>query len=96
MRKSNKYQRAVRPLDSLRLMGGKRYETGADGLEYQVVRIVRGTKPYVCPGCNGIISVGEAHEVAWTEEHWFGAQAGQQDRRHWHTSCWQARGRRRG
>lgn len=95
MRRSKKYQREFQPIDTSRLMGGKRYEIGADGLEYHVQQIQRGTKVYLCPGCNGTISVGESHVVVWTEEHFFGAQAGQEARRHWHTSCWQARGRRR-
>jgi hypothetical protein len=41
---------------------------------------------YRCPGCDQEV-VGVPHVVAWPE--------GQPDaRRHWHTPCWTARGRR--
>ncbi|PKZ89604.1 ATP/GTP-binding protein [Trueperella bernardiae] len=70
------------------------YETADNGMEFKVHTIRAGTKEYVCPGCNGIIMVGESHVVAWTEDSWFGPQAGQEARRHWHTSCWRAKGRR--
>ena len=40
------------------------------------------------------IDVGEAHEVAWTEDTVLGSQFGIDSRRHWHTSCWKHRGRR--
>ncbi|MFC5369780.1 ATP/GTP-binding protein [Arcanobacterium bovis] len=95
MRRSRKYQREVTPLNTHRLMGYTRYEIGADGLEYKVHSIPSAKKQYVCPGCNGIISVGVAHVVAWTEESLFGPLAGARERRHWHTGCWNARGRRR-
>lgn len=74
-------------------MGGRTYETGPGGFEYIVQRIPRARKVYYCPGCNGVIVPGESHIVAWTEEGWFGKEAGQRDRRHWHTSCWKAFGR---
>ncbi len=95
MRRAKKYLRPVKPLDSYRLMGCTRYETGGDGLRYKVHHIRAAAKEYRCPGCNGIIAVGTAHEVAWTEEGWFGAAAGRDERRHWHTGCWRARGHRR-
>lgn len=74
-------------------MGGMHYEDGRDGTQYKVHNISRGTKEYVCPGCNGIILVGESHVVAWTEDTILGAQFGQDNRRHWHNSCWRHRGR---
>lgn len=95
MRRSKKYQREVRPLNTEAIMGYTHTEMGADGFEYKVHHIVSGKKEYICPGCNGVILVGESHEVAWTESGWFGVEAGQAARRHWHTSCWRARGRAR-
>lgn len=44
-------------------------------------------KPYVCPGCNGIIPVGMGHVVAVPHDD-------PDDRRHWHHSCWEHRHRR--
>lgn len=94
MRKSRKYSRVVRPLNTERILGYTRQEIGKDGREYKVHHIQSAKKRYICPGCSGTINIGEAHEVAWTEENWFGREAGLRERRHWHTSCWQARGRR--
>ena len=93
MRKSKKYSRPTRPLNTEALMGGVSYQTGRDGTEYKVHHIHSGTKQYVCPGCNGAIAVGESHEVVWTEDTILGAQFGVDARRHWHTSCWRHRGR---
>ena len=62
-------------------------ESVEDGV---VVRRVAGNapgRPYRCPGCDQELDGGTPHVVAWPE--------GQSDdRRHWHTACWAARGRR--
>lgn len=93
MRPSKKYSRPVRELNTRALLGGVEYQTGRDGNEYKVHHISRGAKEYVCPGCNGVIMVGQAHEVVWSEDTLLGAQYGIDNRRHWHSSCWQHRGR---
>jgi hypothetical protein len=62
-----------------------------DGLDY-VVRRVTGsasTKPYRCPGCDQEIRPATPHVVAWPADDTEAA-----DRRHWHSPCWAARGRR--
>ena len=68
-----------------------RTEAGADG--DWLVRTVPGaqaTKQYRCPGCDQEIKSGVAHVVAWpADEH-----GSVEQRRHWHTGCWAARGRR--
>ncbi|MCF2706612.1 ATP/GTP-binding protein [Arcanobacterium haemolyticum] len=94
MRRSRKYSRPVRPLNTRAAMGGVSYEEGRDGNTYKVHHIVAGAKEYVCPSCGGVIVVGESHEVVWSEDTIFGAEYGQEMRRHWHTSCWVHRGRR--
>lgn len=94
MRRSKKYSREVKPLNVEAAMGGIHYEEGRDGTQYKVHHVTRGTKSYLCPGCNGVILPGESHEVAWTEDTLFGVEYGQEQRRHWHTSCWKHRGRR--
>lgn len=44
-------------------------------------------KTYRCPGCDQEIVPSLSHIVAW--------RPGDEDnRRHWHTPCWRARGRR--
>lgn len=67
-----------------RLPAGQRVEDG------HVVRSVAGTssgRPYRCPGCDQELPGGSPHVVAWPEGR-------PDDRRHWHTACWDARGRR--
>jgi hypothetical protein len=70
-----------------------------------VVRSVMGaaatTKTYRCPGCDQEIRVGTPHVVTWPAyarasdlEPWDTASAADL-RRHWHTTCWRARDRRR-
>jgi hypothetical protein len=48
------------------------------------------TKTYRCPGCDQEIKPGVPHVVVWPHED-FGDLT---ERRHWHTSCWNARKRR--
>jgi hypothetical protein len=72
----------------LELTAYRTVETDADG--DWVVRAVTGAaavKTYRCPGCDQEIRPGLAHVVAWL----VGAE---DDRRHWHRPCWQARRRR--
>lgn len=82
------------PLDLERALGGVRRERGTDG-EWNV-RTVRGSeKSYVCPGCRQVLPPGVEHVVAWSADGLLGPVAALEDRRHWHTSCWHARDRRR-
>ena len=58
-----------------------------------VVRRITGsasTKAYRCPGCDQEIRPATPHIVAFPAD----GLGGLEDRRHWHTPCWQARGRR--
>jgi hypothetical protein len=64
-----------------------------------VVRQVTGsaaTRAYRCPGCDHEIRPATPHVVAWpaTFRDDDDADSGLADRRHWHTACWNARGRR--
>jgi hypothetical protein len=62
------------------------------GADY-AVRPVTGaaaTKTYRCPGCDHEIRPATPHVVAWPADHPDAAAY----RRHWHTACWRARGRR--
>lgn len=79
-----------------RVLGYDRVEPGPDGRDWAVRRIPgqAAQKVYRCPGCEQEIRAGVPHVVAWPKED-FG-QGGVHDRRHWHTPCWGARGRRRG
>lgn len=58
-----------------------------------VVRRVTGsaaTKPYRCPGCDQEIRPATPHVVSWPADR----AEGLAERRHWHSACWRARGRR--
>ena len=77
-----------------RVLGYDRIETGPDGRDW-AVRAVPGQaaqKVYRCPGCAQEIRSGVPHIVAWPREDF---SQSLQDRRHWHTPCWNARGKRR-
>ncbi len=69
-----------------------------------VVRPLAGSgasKPYRCPGCDQEIRPATPHVVTWPAyprdsdlDPWDVESAADQ-RRHWHTTCWRARDRRR-
>lgn len=80
-------------LDVDRARGGTWSEDGTDGR--WTVRAVTGSKAYTCPGCRQEVPPGTAHVVVWAQDDLLGAEAAVADRRHWHTACWKARGRRR-
>jgi hypothetical protein len=71
-------------------LGPERIESGPDG--DWVVRTMPGAvtvKTYRCPGCDQEIRPGTAHLVVWPA--W---TPGLQERRHWHSPCWEGRMRR--
>ncbi|MDA2810430.1 ATP/GTP-binding protein [Nocardiopsis sp. RSe5-2] len=70
----------------LRVTGGQRRETGPDG-EWVLRRIsgAAAAKTYRCPGCRQDLPPGTPHVVAWRP------YGDGEDRRHWHSSCWQRR-----
>jgi hypothetical protein len=71
--------------------GDPAVQTWTDG-EWSVRTVPAGAavKSYRCPGCDQEIGPGVAHVVAWPSD----GRGDLGDRRHWHTACWQARGRR--
>ena len=68
----------------LSVPAGERVE---DGHVVRSVAAARGGKAYRCPGCDQLLAGSAPHVVAWP-------QGQPDDRRHWHTACWAARGRR--
>lgn len=57
----------------------------------QGITAERAQKPYLCPGCNHDISVGEPHLVVWPELPSIGSSSAVDERRHWHGACWKRR-----
>ncbi len=46
------------------------------------------TKPYRCPGCDQLIPTATPHIVAWVDDDL-------DNRRHWHSACWQKKDQRK-
>lgn len=69
-------------------VGGEQVEEHPDG-DFVVRRLTgsAATKVYRCPGCDQEIRPATPHVVAWPVGR-------EDDRRHWHSACWQARDRR--
>jgi len=58
-----------------------------DGFTVRALTGAGSTKLYRCPGCNHEIRMATPHIVAWPTED-------PENRRHWHTPCWNSRGKR--
>ncbi len=97
MPRANRRRRDEPDLDLARAVGGmQRREVHPDGEWF--VRRVSGAatdKAYRCPGCDQLVRAGVPHVVAWPADGPRSDAAALEDRRHWHTPCWSARGRRR-
>lgn len=72
-------------------LGWPELESGPDG-DWLVRRVPgsQATKHYRCPGCDHEIVPGTPHVVTWPADELGTVE----DRRHWHSHCWRARGRR--
>jgi hypothetical protein len=88
-RRPSKHARPHVPLDVTRLQGGATRDESYRGRTW-TVRSVSGassTRAYLCPGCQQDIPPGTPHVVVWPAD----GVGGLEDRRHWHTGCWQRR-----
>ncbi|MCW2870435.1 ATP/GTP-binding protein [Actinacidiphila oryziradicis] len=88
----NRPRDAGKPADRPEAGSGRGFErTETWRGEQWIVRIIAGGPPgkfYRCPGCDQEIPPGVGHLVAWPE------YGGVEDRRHWHSACWNAKDRR--
>jgi hypothetical protein len=95
--RANRRRRDEVDLDLGRALGGvQRREQHRDGDWF--VRPVTGAasdKAYRCPGCDHEVRPGVPHLVAWPADGPYSDVTALSGRRHWHTPCWRARGRRR-
>ena len=89
-RRNYRRRDAEAPLDPDRMRRGiERVQAHSDG-DWLVRALPGNDKTYRCPGCDQEIPAGVAHVVAWPADE----RGDLSDRRHWHTGCWRARGRR--
>src|SRR5690606_41940452 len=99
-RRSSKrpYGQPHQELDASTVWGGSgaRTETGPGGEPYHVATPRPSDKTYICPACSQEIPPRTAHLVAWAQDEIFGAEVAAEQRRHWHTHCWNTFGRQRG
>lgn len=88
-RRPSKHTRPARPL---RLASYPTSAVKRDGRWIvRRIRAGRSTKDYRCPECDGIVSAGTAHVVAWPHTPPIGSGSGLDFRRHFHGSCWERR-----
>ncbi len=87
-KRPSKHLRPARPLSaSFATVAHKR-----DGdWMVRTMRPENAAKPYRCPGCDLVIEPGVAHVVVWPVEASIGSASALDERRHWHTACWNAR-----
>ncbi|MFT4189538.1 MAG: hypothetical protein QM621_13300 [Aeromicrobium sp.] len=84
-------RRRPRPSQGRPLQFNQTSETRG-GRQWHVRRLTGATshKAYVCPGCHREIPAGMAHVVVWPDEATsFVHASGVDERRHWHTACWE-------
>lgn len=87
-RRPSKHLRPARPLSA----SFARADDKSDGRwVVRGVTAAAAVKQYLCPGCNRSVRVGAAHVVVWPHEPGLGASSPIDERRHWHTSCWNRR-----
>lgn len=87
--RSNRRRRDDRPLPVAALEG--RIDTSVTwrGSRWGVRRLAgaNATRPYRCPGCEHEVAPGTPHVLVWPLD----GLGGMDDRRHWHSRCWQSR-----
>ncbi|MGA9715300.1 MAG: hypothetical protein WBQ48_05670 [Aeromicrobium sp.] len=59
--------------------------------EWHVRALAGSDKSYRCPGCHQAIHPGAGHLLIWPVHKSLLSAEAIDERRHWHTSCWQRR-----
>lgn len=85
-----------------RIVGTARERWGSEDYEVRRTSGARADagdgRSYTCPACHRPVPAASGHVVAWPVEASLlgaiGGAAGVDERRHWHTACWGARGPR--
>lgn len=86
-KRASKHLRAPRPLAT----GGfaQLEHRGQQEWMVQAMPSDAAGKTYLCPGCHQQIAPGVAHTVVWPRLAGIGSASAVEERRHWHTACWQ-------
>jgi hypothetical protein len=89
-RRNNRRDDGGKDLGDARSMG-VRTIVDVKGEDWVIQRITgsASTKDYRCPGCNQEIRPATPHVVAWPYDDHTDNESRLQDRRHWHTPCWE-------
>lgn len=88
-KRPSKHLRAPRPLSTGAFA---RLEVKADGeWMVQTMPATVAAKTYTCPGCAHPVAPGTSHLVAWPRQASIGSASAVEERRHWHSACWQRR-----
>ena len=88
-KRPSKHLRAPRPLSSSSHAAAVDKADGRWML--QTMPAEAATKEYRCPGCQQLIALGTPHVVVWPQVPTLGSLRAVDERRHWHTSCWNRR-----
>jgi hypothetical protein len=83
-----KPERAPLKLEQLQEIADLAATGEALGLDVRRIHPSQARKAYVCPGCQQPVAIGTGHVVVVPRD-------APDLRRHWHTSCWLLRDRRR-
>jgi hypothetical protein len=85
-KRPSKHLRPARPLTTGAFARLERKEDG----EWMVQSMPAdsATKSYTCPGCNQTVGPGTPHLVTWPREASIGQVVAVDERRHWHSGCW--------
>lgn len=86
-KRPSKHLRPARPLSS----PGTPVQKADGGWLTQPMPSRSAVKDYLCPGCNRVIATGTPHVVVWPAVASLGQSRAVDERRHWHTSCWNRR-----
>lgn len=88
-RRASKHLRPPRPLSAGAFAHTQRRRDGEWMI--QPMSAEAATKSYHCPGCERDFGPGIAHLVVWPVLPSIGSSSAVDERRHWHTWCWERR-----
>lgn len=89
-KRPSKHLRPPRPLSTTHAASVKKSD-GTWMVQTKPASASASAKSYVCPGCQQPVSAGVGHLVVWPTVASIGSASAVDERRHWHTACWNRR-----